>query len=343
MGVVYKGRDTKLNRSVAIKLLSKTLADPAARRRFQREAEMASSLNHPNILTVYDAGDFDGQQYLVTEFVDGGTLRDWMRARKRSWPEMVELLLGVADALATAHAAGILHRDIKPDNILVTKSGYAKLADFGVAKLEPSVAPDDTTRTLTATTPGLVVGSIPYMSPEQAKGQPVDARSDVFPWAWCCMKCSAGRRPFTGASDLEVLQKIIDGKPNPVHEDIPLALRIVVEKALEKDPVDRYQTMRELTVDLRRIARQKVTMASTPAAIAKTPVPWLAWLLTALLAVAVGLREITRPRPVPENPLAGARFTRLTNFEGAEHGAAISPDGKWVAFRADREGPLDLS
>src|SRR5712692_9925981 len=135
MGVVYRAHDTKLNRPVAVKFLSDGLADAAARRRFQREAQMASSLNHPHILTVHDAGEFEGCQYLVTEFVDGGTLQDWAHAGKRAWRQIVELLVGVADGLATAHAAGFLHRDIKPDNILITKSGYAKLADFGLAKL----------------------------------------------------------------------------------------------------------------------------------------------------------------------------------------------------------------
>src|SRR5215471_12664001 len=154
IGVVYRALDMKLNRPVAIKFLSGDLADAAARRRFQREAQMASSLNHPHILTVYDAGESEGRQYLVTEFVDGGTLRDWARAQKRDWREIVELLVGVVDGLATAHEAKILHRDIKPGNILVSKIGYAKLADFGLAKLEErsAVAAGEDTPTVTAET-----------------------------------------------------------------------------------------------------------------------------------------------------------------------------------------------
>src|SRR6267142_1724005 len=143
MGVVYQALDTKLNRPVAIKFLSSELADAAARRRFQREAQMASSLNHPHILTVHDIGEFDGRQYLVTEYVDGGTLRDWAHGAKRGWRQTIELLTGVADGLAAAHHAGILHRDIKPENILITKSGYAKLADFGLAKLHEGVTSDE--------------------------------------------------------------------------------------------------------------------------------------------------------------------------------------------------------
>src|SRR6266566_4032196 len=156
MGTVYRAVDTKLNRPVAIKFLSDDLADAAARRRFQREAQMASSLNHPHILTVYDVGEFEGRQYIVTEFVDGGTLKDWAQQEKRSWKQIVELLTGVADGLAAAHTAGILHRDIKLANILVAKNGYAKLADFGLAKLAGATTGDRTnTVTASATKPGM--------------------------------------------------------------------------------------------------------------------------------------------------------------------------------------------
>ena len=259
MGTVYRALDTKLNRPVAIKVLSDELADASARRRFQREAQMASSLNHPHILTVHDAGEFEGRQYLVTEFVDGGTLKDWARAQKRSWREVVELLIGVADGLGTAHAAGILHRDIKPHNVLVTKSGYAKLADFGLAKLEPP-SPEGETRTLSEvmTRPGFIVGTIAYMSPEQASGTRTDARSDVFGFGVLLYEMIAGRKPFIGRSDLEVLQSIINAKPEPLGDDIPAAVRGVIEKALEKDPAERYQTMQEMVVDLKRLLRQPV-------------------------------------------------------------------------------------
>src|SRR4029077_2181913 len=161
MGTVYRAIDTKLNRPVAVKFLSDALADATARRRFQREAQMASSLNHPHILTVYDVGELDGRQYLVTEYIDGGNLKDWSKTESRSWREAIELLVGVADGLATAHEAGILHRDIKPANILITKSGYAKLADFGLAKLSEHPDPaDGSARTLTdeLTRRGTVIG-----------------------------------------------------------------------------------------------------------------------------------------------------------------------------------------
>ena len=161
MGRVYRATDTKLNRPVAIKLLSDEFADVAARHRFQREAQLASSLNHPHILTVYDAGEYNGRQYLVTEFVDGGTLKDWIKAEKRTVRQIVELLTGIADALAVAHEAKITHRDIKPANILIAKNGYAKLADFGLAKLSETGDPA-ATRTIAEghTRPGSVIGTI---------------------------------------------------------------------------------------------------------------------------------------------------------------------------------------
>ncbi len=260
MGVVYRALDTKLNRPVAIKFLSDDLADATARRRFQREAQTASSLNHPHILTVHDVGELDGRQYLVTEFVDGGTLRDWARATARTWRQMIELLTGVADGLAAAHAAGIVHRDIKPENILVAKNGYAKLADFGLAKLWEVTGSQAVTRTLSAgrTQTGLIVGTVAYMSPEQAAGQPVDARSDIFSFGVVLYELLAGRRPFEGATDLERLQALISRPAPPLAEsslDLPADLRNIVEKALEKDPADRYQTARELVVDLRRLTR----------------------------------------------------------------------------------------
>src|SRR5262249_22581350 len=155
---------------VAIKFLSDEIADPAAQRRFQREAELLSSLNHPHILTVHDVGEYDARQYLVSELVEGGTLVDWLGVERPSWRQIVDLLAGVADGLAAAHSAGILHRDLKPANILVTKAGYAKLADFGIAKSIAPAGDDMPTVMSDHTRPGLVVGTIAYMSPEQAAG-----------------------------------------------------------------------------------------------------------------------------------------------------------------------------
>ena len=291
MGIVYRALDTNLNRPVAIKLLSSRLADAAARRRFQREAQMASALNHPHILTVYDAGEFENRQYLVTEFVDGGTLKNWAKAEKRSWRQVVELITGVADGLAAAHQAGILHRDLKPDNILVAKNGYGKLADFGLAKLEVPPRVSDATQSLDAghTRPGMIVGTIAYMSPEQASGRALDARSDIFSFGLVLYEVLAGQRAFTGASDLEVLQSIIHGAPQPLTDEVPAALRTLIEKALEKDPAERYQTMRDMVVDLRRLTRQSVEMSAPSVPAPKRKRKWAIPAAAAALVLLAGL------------------------------------------------------
>ena len=349
MGVVYRALDTRLNRPVAIKFLSDDLADAAARHRFQREAQTASSLNHPHILTVYDAGEFDGRQYLVTEFVDGGTLKTWARSAKRSWRQIIELLAGPADGLAAAHAAGILHRDIKPDNVLVSQSGYAKLADFGLAKLAGNIDAD-LTRTLTQgrTRPGVIIGTIPYMSPEQASGKPVDTRSDIFSFGVLLYEMLGGRRPFNGNSDLQVLQAIVHSPADPLGEDVPLSLRSAVEKALEKDPDERYQSMRDLVVDLKRATRQSVSEAPPLPAVGSKPGsrPWKRIALgAAVLATAAGGATWAVLRS--KSPDSGPRpeYAQLTNFADSAVAPTLSPDGRTLAFiRSDNpfEGPGDV-
>lgn len=320
MGVVYRALDTRLNRQVAIKFLSNELADTAARRRFQREAQTASSLNHPHIVTVYGVGELEGSQYLVTEYLDGGTLRDWVR-QPRPWRQVVELLIGVADAIATAHKANILHRDIKPENILLTRSGYAKLADFGLAKLsEPSTSSLDSTLTEARA----VLGTPAYMSPEQASGEGADVRSDIFSFGMTLYEVLTGKRPFQG--------------------DLPLALRMPVEKALEKNPADRYQTIGDLVVDLRRTLRQDATGEWTTAQ-GRKPVAWIAAvILLSLLALAGWLRPWTDHASRPNFIMS----------LGPLRTAIVSPDGSAVVHDANgglalrrlnsiEEIPIDLS
>jgi len=327
MGEVYRALDTKLNRPVAVKFLSQRLADPAARRRFQREAQMASSLNHPHILTVYDAGEWEGRQYLVTEYIDGGTLREWGKSGKRTWREIVELLLGVADGLAAAHEARIMHRDIKPANILITRSGYAKLADFGLAKLVEEPAPSDVTKTLTehATKPGMVVGTVAYMSPEQAAGRTVDGRSDIFSFGIVLYELLAGRRPFEGKSDLEVLQTILHGAAPRLPEEVPPALRSIVEKALEREPGQRYQSMREMVADLRRLVREPA-----PAAGGMRMRPWRA--VVAVAALVIACLAAWRPWRAGNPGGEPLRAVPLATLSGVRRYPSLSPDGNYVAF-----------
>jgi len=352
MGVVYRATDLSLNRPVAIKFLSSDVADEERRRRFQKEAQTASSLNHPHILTVFEAGTHESQQYLVTEFIDGWSLREWARrerpstgARRErlSTRQIIDLLIGVADGLATAHQAGIIHRDIKPENILVSKHGYAKLVDFGLAKVLEPVSAESETRTVSAlaTRAGVIMGTLAYMSPEQAAGKPVDARSDIFSFGVVLYELSAGRRPFAGESDLMTLQAILDSEPAPLDDP---RLAPIVEKALEKDPADRYQSTRDLVVDLKRLQRQRTSQAS---AAVPAPKARRRWVLAAsvagaiLLAAAASLWYFWQKYYFWENPLAGARVERLTDFEGNEMDAAISRDGKFTVFLSDRDGQLD--
>ena len=324
MGTVFRAVDTKLHRPVAIKILAGDLGDVAARRRFQREAQTASSLNHPHILTVYDVGEFEGQQYLVTEFVDGGTLKNWIQQATRSWEDVAQLLTGVADGLATAHQAGILHRDLKPDNILVTSTGYAKLADFGLAKLED--ASRSTTRTLTQeqTRKGMIVGTIAYMSPEQASGSVLDARSDMFSFGVVLYEMLAGHRPFRAPTNLELLQQVIHGEPAPLNADIPEPLRALVMKALQRNPAERFSSMRELVAALRAAQR--------PSGVTAAPVKhrrnWLAAAAIVALAVAAAGAALLWPR----KPAQQLEYIPLTNLTDSAVTPALSPDGRMLAF-----------
>ena len=348
MGEVYRGVDTKLNRAVAIKVLAGEVTTPDARRRFQREVEIVSSLNHPHILTVYAVGEYESDQYLVAELAEGGTLQDWLRSEVRTWRQVIELLTGVGDGLATAHLAGILHRDLKPANILIGKNGFAKLGDFGLAKALET-AEDHATIVAPQTRSGIVVGSPAYMSPEQAAGKALDARSDIFSFGVVLYEAVSGRRPFRGASTLELLRTIVDGAPEPLPHDLPMALRLLIEKTLENDPADRYQSMREVVIDMRRLLRQRSTVSGAvvvPPVTARPAARWQWWaLVVGALVLAIGALAALRVLPARggvANPLENALFTRFTNFEGTERSAAISPDGKFVAFRSDREGPLDV-
>lgn len=340
MGEVYRATDSRLGRPVAIKLLSTHVADESARRRFQQEAKTAGSLNHPHILTVFDVGEIGDRQYLVSEYVDGGTLRNWLQVKKPTCRQTVNLMIGVADGLACAHEAAILHRDIKPDNILVSSNGYAKLADFGLAKLLERSDATEMTQTISAETKsGVILGTIAYMSPEQAAGRPVDARGDVFSFGIVLFEMLTGRRPFESKNTLELVQQIIHQPAPPLgslRPDLPVAMRLVVDKALEKDPADRYQSMRDLVVDLRRLSREKQDVQ--PSGPTATRHSRVSFSTAGVIALAFGLGVTAWMFKLGESVWPPTHFRPLATESAEETWPAWSPDGKAVAYLADVKG-----
>ena len=260
MGEVYRGRDTRLDRPVALKVLPPALAaDPRFRQRFDREARVISRLNHPQICTVYDIGDAQGVSFLVMELVEGETLRAWgSRKRAQTISDIVAIVLQISRALAAAHSAGIVHRDIKPDNVIVRADGTVKVLDFGVAKLAPAASAADVTTSLANTEFGAVVGTTPYMSPEQARGVAVDGRSDIFSLGIVLYELLAGQAPFGGVTATDTLIAIIEHEPTPVtrlRPETSSSLARVVALCLEKDPARRYASAGALAADLEALAR----------------------------------------------------------------------------------------
>ena len=265
MGEVYLAEDMKLGRKVAIKILSEEYTTNRDRlHRFEQEASAASNLNHPNILTIHEVGKDDGRHYIATEFIDGVTLRRKAAGSQLEMPQILDIAIQVASALEEAHAAGIVHRDIKPDNIMVRRNGYVKVLDFGLAKLTETVdrSPLDNeaaTRVMVQTDAGVVMGTSHYMSPEQARGKPVDARSDIWSLGVVIYEMVAGRTPFEGETSTDVIVAITQKEPPPLARfapNVPAELDWIVMKALRKDRDERYQTVKELLTDLRRLKQR---------------------------------------------------------------------------------------
>ena len=260
MGEVYRARDTKLGRDVAIKVLPQAVASDRDRlRRFEQEARAASALNHPNIITIHDIAEEGSTRYIVMEYVKGKTLREVLGTRALPTKKLLQIAPQIADGLAKAHSAGIVHRDLKPDNLMVSEDGFVKILDFGLAKLAPLVPDADSeaaTMTKEGTTPGAVMGTVGYMSPEQAKAVPADYRSDQFSLGAILYEMATGQRAFQRDTAVQTLSAIIESEPKPLAElspSLPAHLRAIVMRCLSKDPQERYESTRDLARDLKSV------------------------------------------------------------------------------------------
>lgn len=257
MGEVYLAEDTSLGRKVALKLLPSHLtAEQNRLQRFKQEARSASALNHPNILTIHEIGEADGQPFMATEFIKGETLRQRIAGSQVKLTDTLDIAIQVASALAAAHEAGIVHRDVKPENIMVRQDGYAKVLDFGLAKLNEKRPTDSEASTLVQTDEGVVMGTVQYMSPEQAHGSKVDARTDIWSLGVVLYEAVAGRAPFAGATKTDVIISIIEHEPAPLARyagKVPAELQRITTKALTKDREKRYQTVKDFLIDLKNL------------------------------------------------------------------------------------------
>jgi serine/threonine protein kinase len=269
MGEVFRARDTRLGREVAVKILTAAHAgDPDSVRRFEKEARAVASLSHPNVVPLFDIGEQSGVRYAVSEYVSGETLRARLKQGPLPAAEAADVAAQIAEGLSAAHEKGFVHRDIKPENIVLARPGFPRILDFGLAKRSAAMmgisgSEDEVTQSAFLTEPGVIAGTVGYMSPEQVRGEPVDGRSDIFSLGVVLWEMVTGRRPFSGDSPVETLSAILQDQPppDPALADLPSEFERVLRRSLEKRPDDRYQSAAELARDLRHLAAEAVPAA----------------------------------------------------------------------------------
>lgn len=363
MGEVYLAQDEKLGRRVALKLLPADFTTDADRlRRFEQEAHAASALNHPGIITIHDIGQSNGQHFIATEYVDGETLRAHLAGKRLKLAEILDITTQVASALAAAHAADIIHRDIKPDNIMVRPDGYVKVLDFGLAKLMRRQATDPEATTKFRTNTGVVMGTAAYMSPEQARGLPVDARTDIFSLGSVLYEMTSGRAPFTGPTASDTIVNLLEREPPPLTEympDAPAELQRIIRKALRKDREERYQTSKDLLVDLRNLKHEVEAGARSPRVAhlltnklqGRRRAAYVALALLAVAALAFVIYKFASRRETVASQTATTdaaetveikKTTQITSSPGLDNFPSLSPDGNSIAYSSDQNGNFEI-
>ena len=351
MGEVYLARDRRLGRKVAVKVLPASFAADAARlSRFEREAKSASALNHPNICTIHALGELaDGRRFIVMEHVEGTTLRALLTRGPVELARVVDVGRQMATGLAAAHEAGVVHRDVKPENVMVRADGLVKILDFGLAKILPdsALAAGESTHTAARSSVGAVVGTVQYMSPEQARGEPIDARTDVWGLGAVLYEMVAGQPAFGGRTASDIVANVLHAEPPPLarfSRECPPELQRIVSKCLRKDQPHRYQTTRDVALDLEALGDAD----PAPAPVAQRTRRWigLAAVVAAVALAAAGGWWLWMRWPAPERTRSAGsgqpELKRLTFDAGLQTDVSFSPDGRFIAYASDRSGNFDI-